>query len=885
MPINQRLHHESAQHGWDEHNLSQLRYFRSLSLREKLQAVEGMADVVRHFQQIRAQGGFKTASRNAGAPEMAVAASAVREPAAEYAAGSGRRVLALPGCTPEPLGNYLKALGVFRLVAEQADPQARAWWEDGVLWLQSKWSPKEITEFFLSGIGESKSPIYSPTPIFAPWGGRPGFYRDGNKEAKARLARILAHGRKADRFSDAAKTIRTIRCELRQRKWLNTKPRKEKLGVLTSARNSWPVSATAWFDACLAIEEAPRFGFLYGTGGNEGSADITNNFWELIEEVIGPPKPQPQSEEMLRSAIFGTARTAGTSRSAGQHFPSATDSPNVGQEFTGSTSANPWDVVLMMEGCILFAGAATKRLSQHGKGKAAFPFMLDYLATGEPQSSFKDEAKQDAKIVKCRAEFWMPLWRHATTLVELKGLLSEGRLQRHDGDPAKHSIQAMEAIASLGISRGIDAYQRVALFERRGKGYYVAASLGSVPIPRKPNATLTLLDELAGLRDQAYQNLREGPSVPDRILTARRQLNTAVAEFLMQHNLSKRIEPDNTTRVLQSVANIEREVSLMKDRARRLSPCSPLSTKWHQSASGDPEHQLARAIAGIASWGETSRGDSAPAVEAVRGNFLPITRHGNVWRWGDTSRSAVWARGASLTDNLSAVLRRRFIESTRGKGEGLPLWSAYGAGFEDLLAFWQEEIDEQRLADLIHALALVDAGTWTPDSIDRRQRKQDPTPDLHSSAVWFDADDKPRIKFDASTGRGQPLLPPDELRSAFEFPRVYALLKLCFVGGRLPARPVEGETVARSGAEPYPPSAPEILNLLQAGRLPEAVEIAVRKLRAKGYPAIFDPRLSDAPEMKMSTADCQRLTGLLLIPVRHPGVLAALAIKPQIGKH
>ncbi len=42
-------------------------------------------------------------------------------------------VLELRGCTPEPLGNYLKGLGVFRLVAEQADPQARAWWKDGVL--------------------------------------------------------------------------------------------------------------------------------------------------------------------------------------------------------------------------------------------------------------------------------------------------------------------------------------------------------------------------------------------------------------------------------------------------------------------------------------------------------------------------------------------------------------------------------------------------------------------------------------------------------------------------------------------------------------------------------------------------------------------------------
>jgi CRISPR-associated protein Csx17 len=33
------------------------------------------------------------------------------------------------GCSPAPLALYLKALGVLRLVGEQADPQARGWWE------------------------------------------------------------------------------------------------------------------------------------------------------------------------------------------------------------------------------------------------------------------------------------------------------------------------------------------------------------------------------------------------------------------------------------------------------------------------------------------------------------------------------------------------------------------------------------------------------------------------------------------------------------------------------------------------------------------------------------------------------------------------------------
>lgn len=46
---------------WREHALSQLRYFQSLSLRQKLEAVEGMADVIRRFEQLRATGKFRPA--------------------------------------------------------------------------------------------------------------------------------------------------------------------------------------------------------------------------------------------------------------------------------------------------------------------------------------------------------------------------------------------------------------------------------------------------------------------------------------------------------------------------------------------------------------------------------------------------------------------------------------------------------------------------------------------------------------------------------------------------------------------------------------------------------------------------------------------------------
>ena len=47
---------------WDGSRRAQLRNALKLTLRQRLEAAEGLADVARRFQQIRAQGGFRSAS-------------------------------------------------------------------------------------------------------------------------------------------------------------------------------------------------------------------------------------------------------------------------------------------------------------------------------------------------------------------------------------------------------------------------------------------------------------------------------------------------------------------------------------------------------------------------------------------------------------------------------------------------------------------------------------------------------------------------------------------------------------------------------------------------------------------------------------------------------
>ena len=91
--------------------------------------------------------------------------------------------ITLTGCTPEPLMSYLKTLGVFRLVAEQADPDAQLSWRVGVAHLHSHLDPHGLTEFFLKN--------YRPTPVATPWNSASGFAptKAENKAPKDKAAR------------------------------------------------------------------------------------------------------------------------------------------------------------------------------------------------------------------------------------------------------------------------------------------------------------------------------------------------------------------------------------------------------------------------------------------------------------------------------------------------------------------------------------------------------------------------------------------------------------------------------------------------------------------------------------------------------------------------
>lgn len=138
----------------------------------------------------------------------------------------------LRGCAPAPLANYLKALGILRLVSEQTDATARGWWQDEHFCLLTKLSKEALEAFFLER--------YEPTPMLSPWNKGCGFFKAGDpglaplETSKAdRFARFrlgVAAGRKLlDEVSNADAVIRAIKARTKTNKSFQTEAQRTQL--------------------------------------------------------------------------------------------------------------------------------------------------------------------------------------------------------------------------------------------------------------------------------------------------------------------------------------------------------------------------------------------------------------------------------------------------------------------------------------------------------------------------------------------------------------------------------------------------------------------------------------------------------------------------------
>jgi CRISPR-associated protein Csx17 len=719
--------------------------------------------------------------------------------------------IALNGCAPIPLAHYLKALGILRLVSEQVDLTASGSWLNDHLSLHLSADAAALMEFFTHS--------YRPTAVLAPWNGGSGFFPKDNDEALTAIEEGTASRLKPYRIGIAAARLELNRLTLKAK----PEDRETKTLLLQSCRNSFPEDALGWLDAVFVLgQDGVEFPPLLGTGGNDGRLEFTNNFMQRITEVMNPATGEPKAESArwLRAALFGCAAPALVTRApVGQFFPGAAGGANASSGFDAPSAVNPWDFILMIEGALLFAAASVKRLESADGGALVYPFCVRQAGVGYASAAGADEAE-------ARCEMWMPLWSEPTTLAELRTIFSEGRAQVR-GRTARSGVDFAQAAVTLGVDRGIAAFQRYGFQVRNGLAYF-ATPLERVVVRR--NARADLLADIEQWHDRLRQKAgpRANAEPPALVARALNQLERRILELCRDDS------PGSLQSLIAALGATEQALarSFKWTTGAYLRPLHGLKKRWLDDANDNsPEFCLAQSVAAMRTW-------LGKETLWFRQHLEPVSVWSDKERssisWDDTPGNDVAWHDGDLTDTLNAILSRRLLRTEKSGVRGWPDWSPRLARLEDITNFIEGRTNDALLADLIWGLSLVD---W--ESIIRDERRtakaaltETALPDEEANATGEDDS----VEAETTSYSEQRAVP-----SSF-----YAMLRLCF---------------RRSyGKDDAIPLVPAILQRAMNGDGKAASELAARRLRGSGKA----PLVKDLP---VGGDNARRAAAAILFPI------------------
>lgn len=755
--------------------------------------------------------------------------------------------IAFLGCSPEPLSSYLKALAVLRILSEQADPDARGWWQNEVFHITTRMGVDELVEFFLDR--------YVPTPVTAPWNGGSGYW----DTSAASRALVELSSTTNPRLEPYRKTIAQAHAILAEIGASGKLKRPQKDDLVRMCRLRFPDEAVEWLDAVVVMsDEGPRYPPILGTGGNDGRLEFTSNFIHNLLKVVdrsgasgGAGRAgvseaagrggrsrnrgsfdRAQSEQWLRDALFGGGGVPLSDTAVGQFNPGGVGGPNAIGGFEGPSLVNPWDFVLMIEGALMFAGSVVWRLNSSLRGSAAFPFTVETSSAGWGSLN---EGRSSA-----RGEMWLPTWEKPALYVEVKKLFSEGRAQV-GRRAARTGVDFARAAASLGVDRGVTDFRRYGFLQRSGKAY-LSTPLGRIRV--RDERSVRLLEQidswLEGLRRVAEE---DGPA---GIKRAFRAIGDAI--FLYCERGGK----EQLQRVLRALGQAERTVAKQSSRKtrERLRPLQGLGPEWiRECDDGSPEFRLAVSLASIYD------GRAGP----IRQNLEPVGFENGRWRWDETSLLVV-PDSSDIVRVASAILVKRLLlakqkqevrsetrvltatEEAAVKPEPLPIRGRFETSLADIDVFLCEATDDSKILDLLWGLIAVDWRKWKRSHGPQSARMRSDLPGLNGGE---------RIS------------------------RAYALLKILFLPEGIEAdRDQESITVKVDE---------EILSRLTGGDVDRAIELAVSRLRSNGVIPLGTrgARRRRTLDFVVSAVERRRMLASLLFPTWEKQVLSRLVIAPD----
>jgi len=579
-------------------------------------------------------------------------------------------VLALPGLSPDSLGNYLASLGLLRVLSRRW-PSTRIAWRDEVL--QVVGGPTTLNELLDELVCVATKRSWTPY----------------------------------------------------QRGWLAEQKKGTKLGQskATASQSGAPVAtwraaqaeeAVAVLDVHIVATRRQIFNPLTGNGGSAGNRDFSDGWKRAINLLAGPRNQDIRRH--LRDLLLGDvvawlvtdAPLEGNEKkgslNAASWFSSSNKIYNNGQNPSREAGLSPWAMALACEGLLLFAGGASRRLGARSRAVGAFPFVT--------QSASPETAGEAGRIL---AELWTPLWTRPMSLAESSTLFSRGRAEL-GGRGVLTPAAFATAIRKRGVDAGISEFRRFTLgrttsantFESRLEAHF---SLEADDSTR--SATSLALERINSLVEQRsfprdrkvgqrwrFEGLR-GPIESALLDVAARPGNSEAGIALLDV-------------IVRALDRIDRNRSFREGKVR----WKPLPLEWLASllADGQPGIEARLALSLVSAFPET-----LPFASFRFGVEWAREQNGKYeydWAtqpgWFEHSKVAparwVWGPG-ELARVLGAVLSRRLLEEAkldtshteRPRGRApLP------ATTSDMRQWLAGDVDEVLFSSWLSRLALFD---------------------------------------------------------------------------------------------------------------------------------------------------------------------------------
>ena len=585
--------------------------------------------------------------------------------------------LRIPGATHGTLLGYLAGLGLLRIVARQADPAAQVCWRDGALELHSALDGAGLEEFLLER--------WVPAPVVSPWNGGSGFFTNDNVEAFTAI-----EADRSPRLEPLRLTVAAARTALRNAGLESQpEPRLAKPALLRQLRATLSDAAIEWLDAAIVlVGDGAAFPPVLGSGGNDGRYDVANNYAQALVFALavgGGERACGESSAALFEALW---RTPAPLRAMSLAHLARDASPVNSPAGKSDALGNPWHLALAIEGTLLLAAGAGRRLQDGASPGLVAPFTLRPTGAGYGSAVAGE---------KGRAELWLPVWDTPATLEEIETLFREARLQvgRH---AARTGLDGARAAAELGVARGITAFERFSILERAGQSN-LAVPAGRVEVRERPavRALRTLDPWLGRVISHA------GGDVPH----AQREAIGALERAAF--GVAQRGTPDDVRALLAALGRVEGVLSLASEssRPKGIEPISPPAEPWVAALdTAVIEVRLAIGFASVADRaGTTAASQSLPALR----DYLHATGTDERGRrrYGLTTAGSV-PSSAGAVERLAAAHARRHQDAARTDRAQLGFGSAIGVALTDLSALMSGHVEERELRALADGLAILD---------------------------------------------------------------------------------------------------------------------------------------------------------------------------------